>query len=192
MIDIIYRIFDDIGYFIVVLLVMVFSFAYSFYIISKSQEEFDGLTEKEEIPYNTLYDSIYYMWELTMGNANSAPYAFGDASQQTILMILYLLAVFIFSLHLMNMLIAIMGNTYALRNEVVNEVKYADHLSFVIDNWFLLPLAFKDISKLKYIVAGVPVVHSEDGEEQFSQIKDDISQLKDIVLGNQDISQRSL
>lgn len=107
-------------------------------------------------------------------------------------MILYLFGVFIFSLHLMNMLIAIMGNTYAIRNEVVNEVKYADHLSFVLDNWFLLPFAFKNISKFKYIVAGVPIAHSEDNDEQFMELKKDIVELKDIVLGNQDVSQRSL
>ena len=120
---------------------------------------------KEKIPYNTLGDSYLYIWELTRGNTNSAPYTYGDASQRTMLMILYLLGVFIFALHLMNMLIAIMGNTFAMRTEVVNEVKYADHLSFVIDNWVLLPWAFKDISKFKYIVAGVPVAHCEDDGE---------------------------
>jgi hypothetical protein len=48
----------------------------------------------------------------------------------------------------MNMLIAIMGNTYTVRNEVIEELKYKDHLRFVLDNWFLLPYAFKDITKV--------------------------------------------
>ena len=51
------------------------------------------------------------------------------------------------------MLIAIMGNTFAIRNEVIELVKYQDHLKFVLDNWFLLDLAFKDLNKLNYIVA---------------------------------------
>jgi len=65
-----------------------------------------------------------------------------------ILGILYYSGIFIFMIHLMNMLIAIMGNTYAVRNESIEELKYKDHLRFVLDNWFLLPYAFKDISKV--------------------------------------------
>jgi len=63
------------------MLFMVFAFAYSFFIISKSQAEFDGLTESQVIPYGNLSDSILYMWELANGNTNSLPYAYGDASQ---------------------------------------------------------------------------------------------------------------
>ena len=57
-------------------------------------------------------------------------------------------------IHLMNMLIAIMGDTYAIRNEVQEEIKYQDHLNFVLDNWFLIRYAFPKIDKIKYIVAG--------------------------------------
>ena len=41
-------------------------------------------------------------------------------------------------IHLMNMLIAIMSQTYVERNEVINEIKFKDHLRFVLDNWFIL------------------------------------------------------
>lgn len=72
---------------------------------------------------------------------------------------LYCAGVFIFMIHLMNMLIAIMGNTYAVRNEVIDLVKYQDHLKFVLDNWFLLDTVFKDLKKLNYIVAAFSMNH---------------------------------
>ena len=75
-------------------------------------------------------------------------FVYGDASQNAILGVLYYSGIFIFMIHLMNMLIAIMGNTYTVRNEVIEELKYKDHLRFVLDNWFLLPHAFKDINKV--------------------------------------------
>jgi len=37
-----------------------------------------------------------------------------------------------------------MANTFALRKEVENKIMVKDHLNFVMDNWFLLNLAFRD------------------------------------------------
>ena len=45
-------------------------------------------------------------------------------------------------LHLLNMLIAIMGNTFAERTEVGDLIMTKDHLRFVMDNWELRKIAF--------------------------------------------------
>ena len=52
------------------------------------------------------------------GNTEAEHFVKGDASQLTMLKGLYMAGVFIFMIHLMNMLIAIMGNTYVMRNAV--------------------------------------------------------------------------
>ena len=56
-------------------------------------------------------------------------------------------------IHLLNMLIAIMGNTFGNRNEVAEQIKIRDHLAFVIDNWYLKDYAIGDSKQLNYIVA---------------------------------------
>ena len=58
-------------------------------------------------------------------------------------------------IHLLNMLIAIMGNTFAERSEVAEEIKSKDHLVFVLDNWHLLDKAFSNMQDARYIIAAM-------------------------------------
>ena len=53
------------------------------------------------------------------------------------------------------MLIAIMGNTFAERSLVAEEIKSKDHLAFVLDNWHLLDKAFMDMQDSRYIIAAM-------------------------------------
>ena len=55
-------------------------------------------------------------------------------------------------IHLLNMLIAIMGNTFAERSDIKVQIRMKNRLRFVITNWYLSDLAFTDKDKLKYIV----------------------------------------
>ena len=50
---------------------------------------------------------------------------------------LFCLAAFIILIHLLNMLIAIMGNSFIERSEVAHSIRVKDHLIFVMDNWHL-------------------------------------------------------
>jgi len=123
MIDIVYRIVYDIGWFVIVLLVMTFAFTYAFYILAQSQIEFDNISTLEKpIPTLTLYGAILWMFELVNGNTNTEHFELGEGQNKSVLYLIYFAAVFIFMIHLMNMLIAIMGNTYAIRNEVHLEI----------------------------------------------------------------------
>ena len=45
-------------------------------------------------------------------------------------------------IHLLNMLIAIMGNTFSERQANIEKITYKDHLNFVLDNWYLIKTAF--------------------------------------------------
>jgi hypothetical protein len=56
-------------------------------------------------------------------------------------------------IHLLNMLVAIMGNTFAERSLVAEEIKLKDHLVFVMDNWHLLNRAFDNIQDARFIIA---------------------------------------
>lgn len=54
---------------------------------------------------------------------------------------------------MLNMLIAIMGNTFAERSLYAEEIKLKDHLNFVMTNWHLKKYAFgNNIHQVRYIV----------------------------------------
>ena len=61
-------------------------------------------------------------------------------------------ACFIIIILMLNMLIAIMGNTFEIGNQTQEQQKYKEHLRFVVDNWFMRKFAFKHIEKVKYII----------------------------------------
>jgi hypothetical protein len=81
-------------------------------------------------------------------------YDLGTASQSWILYILFSFAAFFLIIHMLNMLIAIMGNTYTTRSEIASMTRIKDHLNFVISNWHLGNKAFgeEDKKSIKYII----------------------------------------
>ena len=75
---------------------------------------FDNLTDAEisAIDYKTFTGSIWYMHDLVLGTANHANFSVGDASQTRVLYFLYVFVTFTMLVHLTNMLIAQMGETF--------------------------------------------------------------------------------
>ena len=75
--------------------------------------------------------------------------------------LLYTISSFVMVFHLMNMLIAIMADTFAARTEISQEIRIRDHLKFVLKNMYLSDMAFENKDKLKFIV-----IAFKDKEEQ--------------------------
>lgn len=64
----------------------------------------------------------------------------------------------------LNMLVAIMGNTFNTRVAIIDETIIQDHLGFVVDNWHLLKVAFLFKTKsVKYIITAF-LKEDEDDE----------------------------
>lgn len=76
----------------------------------------------------------------------------------------------------MNMLIAIMGNTFAERREVGAQIMVKDHLRFVMDNWLLMNIAFRNKERIKYIIAAFQA-NDEDGDNILPEIKDTLKEM---------------
>lgn len=138
-VDIILRILSDIKYFMVIFVVIVFAFAISFYLLGKNQVDFDDI---EDIPeYYTVIGSLWHMWTLCIGNPNTDLYnidaylAGEEASTTPIILVFFIFGSFMILIHLLNMLIAIMGESFAKNNQVAYKKKIKDHLHFVMDNW---------------------------------------------------------
>ena len=56
--------------------------------------------------------AIWYTWLLTLGEFNYDPFWLGNGNSSVLLLIVFCISTFMMIIHLLNMLIAIMGNTY--------------------------------------------------------------------------------
>ena len=73
------------------------------------------------------------------------------------------------------MLIAIMGNTFSIGNDNLEQQKYREHLRFVVDNWFMRDKAFKDIGSVKYIITAFSSNDDELEDTIFTELKEEVT-----------------
>lgn len=185
-IDIIIQIVIDIKYFMMVFIMAMLALSISFYLLAQNQLDFDiknDLTREEKeklypIPYSSFGSSIWYMWQLCLGGASTATYAVGEGSQEIYLIGFYIMAQFLMIIHLLNMLIAIMGETFVNCKEIGHLVKIQDHLAFVIDNWYLSPISIPDKEKLVFIVTAFLVNEKTDDNEILKDLKHSVGNLR--------------
>jgi len=80
--------------------------------------DFDDIAEKDKasLSYSTLGESIWYVWFIVLGQIDNSMFTLGNGGQQWILRALLTFAAFFLIIHMLNMLIAIMGNTFAERS----------------------------------------------------------------------------
>jgi len=95
-------------------------------------------------------------------------FAKGNRSQELVLWMLFLLATFTLCIHLLNMLIAIMGETFANNSEAADQNRMREHLVFIMDNWDRDPLG-EEKKKVNYLVTAFL---NEEDEEDVEILKD--------------------
>ena len=131
LVHIIYKVFSDIKYFVCIMIVVLGAFANAFYLMGKNQVQFDEIESKDDYPiYYEIRGSIQYIYLLSLGEifADDANFSKGNKNQQTWLWILFILATFIIIVTMMNMLIAIMGDTFVNNSEVAEQNTIKQHL----------------------------------------------------------------
>jgi hypothetical protein len=107
---------------------------------------------------------------------------------------LFIATTFMTIIHLKNMLVAIMSQTFNDRNPVKDQIRIKNHLSFVISNWYLHYIAFSDknerglgfahklssnyenqlIKRIRYIVVAFFSKEDENDEELVQKLEDGI------------------
>ena len=112
LIQIIFKVFKDILPFIVITLIVMFSFANSFWIIGQNQMQFDKIIVGNEPRYTTFGGSLAYIRLVTLGEYEVDSYTQGSASQKRILFVLFVMSSFVLIIVLISMLVAIMGDTF--------------------------------------------------------------------------------
>jgi len=110
---IMFKVFADIQYFVLILLLVVFSFTVAFWTIGQNQLQFDGIDADKMPMYCTKPGSVIFMYYLVLGEVGtSGGFEEGAKSQILILWVGFVIVTFIAITVMMNMLVAIMGDTF--------------------------------------------------------------------------------
>jgi hypothetical protein len=180
---ILFEVFADITWFILVILIMFLAFSSAFYLLGQNQIQFDELSGvpneegESEVPlYTTPMNSMLFMFYILLGEVGfSGAFESGKKNQAGALWVLFVIATFFFIIVMMNMLVAIMGETFVKNYEIEEQNVLRTKLRFVIDNWYFDPFKGKERTQIQYLVAAI----LNDGEEEETEA---IKELKDIVM----------
>ena len=127
LVDIIVTILWQIRYFLLIFIIFLIGFSQAFWIIGRHHSNIliykDGKTENEIIylPYGYLSHSFFHVYQNALGETDSDTYV--DNEMTPVFIILFFLMILILTVHLLNMLIAIMRDTYKSNNEIAESKK---------------------------------------------------------------------
>ena len=157
LVAIIFKVFADIKHFLMVLIIVVVGFALSFELIARNQIEFDSIEEDDYPGYDGFIPGLKYVYLTSLGENDNESFEVGENPKNImILWILYALLTFMVCIHLLNMLIAIMGETFGENKESEKPNRIRDHLRFVIFNWALDPLEDQILDgSVNYLVSAI-------------------------------------
>lgn len=114
-----------------------------------------------------------HVYLLALGEFGLDDYELGGGATYGWFMVYFVLASFILLIHLLNMLIAIMGETFSNNNEIKHKTTIQSHLRFVLNNWWRDPI--KDKTKVVYLITAF--LREDDVDEDGAAIQDLTSQV---------------
>ena len=125
---------SDIQYFMLIYLIALLCFIMAFYIIGQNQKQ---LAEDEYgiPPYATIIGAFDHVYLSSLGEFDSEYY--WNNSMTPVLLFLFICMSFFMCIHLLNMLIAIMSDSFANNSANKESKKEFSQLSFVVENWWL-------------------------------------------------------
>ena len=123
----------------------------------------------DDILYSSVSGAFQYMWLLSIGELGADDDNYSkttNAFTEMVLWILFFLATFLVLVHMLNMLIAVMTDTFTVNNESEQETKMKEHLQFVMDNWWTLKKMDKTTkTKTNYLIAAWAYEEDEENIE---------------------------
>jgi hypothetical protein len=103
------------------------------------------------IAYGSMLQSFWWAWNIGLGLSSASSLMQSEGTLHYVFMFLWLSSTFIIIIILLNMLIAIMGDTFSKQSTISELLLIKDHLHFIIDNWYLNSLAIKDRDQIQYL-----------------------------------------
>lgn len=112
----IFMIFYDIKWFMITFIISIFGFAMAFLLLSYNQIQFDDIVPDDNYSgpsYSTIWGALQYTYLMALGEVSDAGnYGAGNGTQYWALWVLFIFATLDLLVNMLNMLIAIMGNTF--------------------------------------------------------------------------------
>lgn len=126
----------------------------------------DACSESLPYPgYVSLIGSMQHVFLLALGEFNLEDYDLGENQyDHAVLWILFVAASFVLLIHLLNMLIAIMGESFTQNNEQKAVRRSQSHLRFVLDNWWFNEVDSNEDRNKKIIYLVTSFLSEEDSE----------------------------
>lgn len=172
----------EIRYFVLTMAIVIFAFANSFYMLGKNQVQFDGIAAGAEPEYATVAGSLRYMYLICLGelSADAGYFALGkNPTQEPALTFLFLLATFTIIIHMMNMLIAIMGQTQGANTAIAEQTRLRTRLGFILENYYLQPLAEAGVkAETVYLICAFPNEGDDAEVEILKDLQQDVSSMR--------------
>ena len=121
----------------------------------------------DSIPYTTFVGAFDHVYTSSLGELSTETYYIDEMSP--VLIFLFMFMSFFMCIHLLNMLIAMMGESFTKNNEEGDAKKKMSQLDFVVDNWYINPIENKD--KIVYIIAARLISSESDSDERFDALE---------------------
>jgi hypothetical protein len=128
------------------------------------------MSDLEALPdYSNFVGALWSVWQLSLGAFEADVLFEGDNSfQKGFRVMLYVLSALILMIHLLNMLIAIMGQAFTDNSEIYHKMKIKEKLRFVLDKWVFKDKFLGNDKELTHILAAF--VKTESDETYNNQI----------------------
>lgn len=177
------KIIQDIRFFMYVFFIIQFSFMVAFYLIGQVQVE-QVPDKKDDVRYASVGGAFQYMWYISIGelSADDNLFAITDSTwTQAILWALFVLATFLVLIHMLNMLIAVMTETFTVNNENEQATRLKEHLRFVVDNWWTLKKldAEENRGQVNYLIAAWAYEEDEEEVEILKELQDEVNEMRE-------------
>lgn len=151
-IDIIFLIFDKIKRFTIIMAGSIVAFAVSFFILGKNQIQFDHVAYSEAPGYVSFGQAVMYIQQVIMTGGEIDGFEVGkDPTNYYFLLLLYVLGTFYLVIHMLNMLVAIMGEAFSIHREKSDILMQRERLGFIIDKWFFKEMILYK-SMIQYVI----------------------------------------
>lgn len=116
LINIIFVIFHDILNFLLVYILGIIAFVFSFWLIGKNQNDLKEEGDEGDIPYVDLSSAFDHVYESSLGGFNTDGY--WGHKMTPFAVSLFIMMSFFMCIHLLNMLIAMMGESFTDNHQV--------------------------------------------------------------------------
>ena len=104
---------------------------------------------------------------MALGNPDGESIFTGKESQSPYAATIFITSSFVILIHLLNMLIAIMCDTFIKNQEVEEQLLLKGKLKFIVDNWYMNKIALgKDKKRIKFIITALISETIKDEEEK--------------------------